>query len=471
MLFDNNSRATIAQQIAAADNADWKTWCDEWRALHELYQQQHLEHTRAHAHATHPNTSREWDEGNGASYRFFPLVRMVATRLGVAFRRPAMTYLHLGDFMPLPEDDPQVQQWRRDEADVRLSETLSAVEHQTIVMGQTVVQPGWHRGRMRWTVHPVYDVRVLQDERAPMDLDRALAVQLKLRRRKRLIAAEPDRWLSWERRLVDGIDVWEVFVTDGGYGASPAGLFETAVNEYRRHPVVLWQFGDPDTGDLWVPPDEVLLRLQLAVNVDLTDLTDGLKYVRHPLAVEFGPPAKGTSDPVVGASRQRSYHDEKSRFEFKTPTLNVSEDRSTVEWQLQMYAVSLGFPPDTFAVNSSTRNLGAKQHESLELQIRRESVQYRIKRLLQDTFDVHRTVSNYWASRGPSTPRTLYDPRVQLGVDLAEVPMITDRAQEEQARASEVSRGLDSVVEQEARDNGISLQEAAARIARRRSAS
>lgn len=470
MLFGLIGSDLVASNRALLDDSEWKAWCEQWRALHELYQQQHLEHTQLLARKTHPETSKEWDEGEGAGYRFFPLVRMVATRRGVAFRRPPETYLHYGDFKPLPDSDPQVQQWRRDEADIRLAETLKAVEHQTLVMGQTVVQPSWHRGRMRWTKHPPYDVRVLQDETAAMDIDRALAVQLRLRRRKRLVVAEPDRWLSWERTpVVGGPDTWQVVIRDDLQVASKAGLFDDEVNAYGRHPIVLWQFEEPDVGDLWVPPDEVLLRLQLAINVDLTDLTDGLKYVRHPLAIENTINRPRDDAPSVrGASRLRSYIDEKSTLRFETPSLNVETDRATIEWQLQMYAVSLGFPPDTFAVNSSTRNLGAKQHESLELQIQRESIQGTIKRLITDTFDVHRVVANYWAARGPANGRTLYDPRVQLGVNLAEVPMITDRAQEEQARASEAARFLDSVVEQEMRDNSISRAEATARIAQRR---
>lgn len=462
-LWSSASGDPVQNALQYLRQTDWEQWCDDWRELHQFLQNRHRSHTMSFGAASHPEASQEWAEGRGAGYRYFPLVRMIAQTLAVAFHRPADTYLHRGDDKPLPATDPQVIQWRIDQEQIRLPQKTKHIEELCIALGNAVVQPAWMNGEMRWHVFAPYECVVLPSEDEPTELRRALSVQVEIRRPRTVLASALERrWLAWE---FDG-DAWSVCIRNQVGLAQPTQLFEDGVNPYGRHPLVLWQFEEPPGGELWVAPDEVLLQKQRAINIGITDLSHGMKYCSHPQWVEYGQ-SKDGKEPIFGPGRLRQFHDiRESKLEAVTPQLNTEIQRDTIEWDLQMYAVSLGFPPDTFTANSSTRNLGAKQHEAQRLQMRRESIYPAARAQLAETFAVHRTVANYWTRRG-GTGRTLYDDDVRLGVNLMPVPIVSDRLQELQAQDLEEKAGLTSPIEREMEASGVSRDAAESRIARR----
>lgn len=455
-----------------AEDARWRRWCDSWRALHLYLLNQHGDQTAELAQRLLPERSSEWDEPNGAHYRYYPWVRLVASTLGVAFHRPPELYLHRGDYVPLPDTDPQVRQWRLDEKTIKLQQKLPAVEAMVIVLGQAVVMPAWRRGKLRWDVFAPYEVRALPDPSDPSEWESCLDIQVELRRPTTSQSLGLTReWLSWSRTEEAAGDKHHVHMVDANGSLSSTNLFAdgATVNEYGVLPAVLWQFEAPEGGELFVAPDEVMLRFQSALNVKITDIDYGLLYQAHPQAVEFGQP-QDAGRPMVGPQSVRRYQDKGTDdFQYRTPPLNIVEARNNAEWGMTTYAVARGFPPDTFSPNSSTRNLAAKQHEALRLETEQLRVRPLVVDALERTFEVHKVVGNYWAQRG-GVARVPYDPDVRLGVNLAPLPRVVDAAQGEQVAASHRAVGLSSTLEQEMTTSGSGRVEAQARIDQRRAA-
>ncbi|MBT9557893.1 MAG: hypothetical protein IV100_17790 [Myxococcales bacterium] len=447
----------------AAAPAELEAWRIAWRDLQSLYDNEHLEVTHRWAQQSHPLRSAEWYRGGGQGYRFFALTSMVCNRLGATFNRPPELYLHRGDHQPLDPQEPEARQWQLDQDDMQLPMVLQSIERRLHALKQLAVMPAMVRGRMRWRVYGPHELEVVCDEEDPADLRHAPAVAIEVRRRTTSSSQSYfNVWTYDEQRNLWGYR----FVDIDGRGAR-TDFFADGRNMYARHPVVMWRSKLPNEGETFAAPDEVLLHNQLGCNIALTDLNFGLKYQVHPQLIEFGKTIEHTGD-VYGPNTVKRYNDKNSEgLEYKTPALNLAEYRETIEWWTRMYTVSEGLPPDTFSANSSTRNLGAKQHESLELQVRREAQRPLLEGALRETFEVHKVVSNYWADQGVGG-RTRYGDDIQLGVRLKPIPQVTDRATSVQADAAETAEGLNSVVEREMEASGSSRQQAEATIRLRR---
>ncbi len=453
----------VAAARAAEQRAQWAEWCREWRLLHQFLNNRHFDGTHALAVELYPRASQHWAAGGGAGYRYMPFVKMVANTLAVAFARPPSTYLHRGDLKALPETDPQVQQWRQDEKAIGLHRKLQRIEQLVSVLGQCTVMPSWQSGRMKWQVFSPYETVVVPGDEDATELSTARCIRLEVR--QPLTPTHPvtaKRFMYWTRED----ESWRYGLRDGGGGEIKSTLFDDDVNPYGRHPVVLWQFEEPDSGEIFVAPNQALLKLQQSTNLELTDMKYGLQFAAHPVWEQKGQTVEG-DDQTLGPDVRLQFQDERGSITPKTPTLNTGIVQTNIEWTLQTYAVTEGFPPDTFAVNSSTRNLAAKQHEAQRLQIRRESVYPSAVRLLEETFDVHRTVANYWVQRG-GVSRKMYADDIQLGVQLLPIEPVTDRLQGAQADQLEQDADLTTTVEREMRATGVSRVEAEARVRQRR---
>lgn len=463
-LFASSAPSTVIASAKQANAAEWLKWCTQWRQLDDLLHGEHLEVTKSWAAVSHPNRSIEWGKANGQGYRFIDLVAMIADRLAVTFALPPETYLHRGDGTALPETDPQVRQWRADEKHLKLSELLQDLESRLVVLRQLAVSPSWINGKISWKVYAPYELAVEPDPADPSELTLARTVALEVRDYGAGGGTAYPSWLKW---TYNGTAWGYEWVDNGGQPRKTSGptLFADGVNGYGRHPVVLWRYRQPRNGDVFVAPDEPLLHIAVGVNIAITDLFWGLKYQVHPQGVEYG--KSKDSSPLFGPDTVRRYNSKSEEgFEFVTPDLNVAEYRESIEWALRMHTVALGLPPDTFSPNSSTRNLGAKQEEAHQLHIRRRKKQPTLVDYLQQTFDAHRAVGNYWADKGE--PREKFDDDLQLGVYLMPVPQVTDRAQGVQATQSEQAENLTSPVEREMLASGSTREAAAARIEQRK---
>jgi hypothetical protein len=461
-LFGSHVPSVVAAMIGQAHQAERSDWNQKWQDLSDLLNGEHHDATHRWAIASHPKRSTEWNKASGQGYRYFRLVGMVAERLAATFNRPPEIYLHRGDFKPIPSDDPQAQQWKLDASDLQLPILLQTLERRLFVLKQVAVMPVVVHGRMRWRMYGPQNLSVIPDPDDAADLRFARAIEIQVQRHtgEGTVRPHSNVW-TYDPET----ERWGYEFVDGAGDRAPHGFFADGVNQYGQHPLVLWRYRLPVEGDVFVPPDEELLHAQLGVNIALTDLHYGLKFQVHPQQIEFGK-AVGGAEGVYGPDVVRQYNDKATEgIEFKTPDLNISEYRETIEWGLRMYAVSQGLPPDTFSPNSSTRNLGAKQHEALELHMRRESLRPSLVEYLQQTFALHKAIGNYWAENGVT--RVRYDSDLQLGVRLKPIPQVTDRATGVQADQAEQAEGLTSRIEREMAASGCSRDEAAAIIEQR----
>ena len=472
-LWESNVAAAVGQSLQRAQRLNIEEYRAQWQALHGYLMGVHRQFSELKAKALYPERAKEWAEGNGASWRFFELVRMLVDRLSVCFARPPETYLHRGDGVRLPEDDPQVRQWRLDEEAAELDTTLRTVDEWTTGMSQSFVSPSWVRDHIEWVVLAPYEVFVDQDLANPRSLSTAQSVSVQLRQPEDSLSHnEPTLFQTWVRRESGSSVSWEYYLHDqAGKRLLSSPLFpkpEGNRNPYGLHPLVLWQVQRPAGGEFWVPPNETWVQEQSGIDVSLTDLQYGVRYQIHPQWVQLGM-TEDEARPTFGPGRVVRFP-EANRGDLRvvTPNLNLAEYRATIEWSLRMLAVSASLPADTFAPTAA-RNLAALQEQRHDLQIRREKAVPVYQRALRRTFEVHKKVGNYWA-RQPGVDRVVYDDDIRLGVQMAPLPEVQDRWQEAQSVGVEIQQGRTSPVEEIMRREGVSRAEAERRATERQNA-
>ena len=459
-MADQDTLARLA--IEAAQAPLHRQRCDRWQGLAELLEDQHQRQTLASARYTHAEASKTWSEGDGAGFLYVPIVRMYAERLSVAFDQTPATYLRrAGTTDRLPESDPQVRQWRRDARAVKFGAVMQRTEEMATALQQSVVSPTWTGGDIRWRVYGPHEIAVLKDESDPDTFESARAVAIQIRTPSGGSAACD--WLVWTH---EG-DAWAVGLYDAGGRLKSRPLFQGGVNGYGRHPLALWQWRRPPSGEVFVEPDEALLQLARRVNVHFTDLGHGMTHQVHAQPVVWGNP-EGIQDGAVitGPDVMVKFvgRRESGDYEFRTPTLNVAELRATLNYWLTTFAVTRGLPPDTFLQDSSTRNLGAKQEEAAELnrlRIRRYPI---IVDAMAETWAAHKAVCNYWARHGAD--RVEYGDDVELEIELRPIARVEDRQAKAQADEIAIARGETSTVAIVQQETGVTREEAIAAVAR-----
>jgi len=454
--------ALVRLAIAASKDALHIQRCEQWRGLHEFLQDKHREQTLLSAQVTHPEASKVWAQANGAGFMYVPLVRMYAERLSVAFDQAPATYLRrAGTTDRLPESDPQVKQWRQDVRDIRFAQTMQQVEEMTTALGQAAVSPTWVGDRIRWRIYAPYELAIVRGANDPDAFENARAIAIQIR--TVVGGLEHLDWLVW---TYDG-KTWGSGLYDHGGVFKDSPLFQGGLNGYMRHPVVQWQWRQTPSGEVFIEPDEPLLQLARKVNVHNTDMSHGMTYQVHPQPVVWGNP-EGIQDGAVvtGPDVMVKFtgRRESGDFEFRTPVLNIGELRSTINYWLTTFAVSRGLPPDTFLADSSTRNLGAKQEETAELNRLRKRRYPVIMDAMRETFDVHKSVGNYWARHGAD--RIEYGADIELEVELQPIARVEDRQAKAQADEIAIARGETSTPAIVQQETGVTREEAIAAVAR-----
>lgn len=459
-LNDPSVESVTRALLALPSLPSWSRWCEQWAALEQYLDDQHTEDTRKYAAKAYPESSKQWVEQ--AAWALMPIVPMFASRLSVTFDVAPTTSLRWRG-LDVPEEHPWTQQWRRDEEELELPSFLQSLERRVTATNAQFVSPTWLGDSIRWQRYSPHDVRILKGQVNDLRHARAVAFGHTDSNGQR-------EWLVW------GVDVtgrrFGVVTTADGRVMRPA-LFQDGVNPYGCHPAVLWQWREPPTGEIVVPPSEPLLAIQRRQNTGWTDLHHGLKFHAHPISQMFGQPRNLDGDMVAMMPGQPlQFGDDKNQqgLVFVSPQLNVAEHRTTLEQDLQAFAVMNNLPPDTFSAWSPTRNLGAKQEETAELDRIRDQRMPLAKRHLKRTFAVHVAVGNVWARvqamYGAQT-RTEYPADIELHVEFAPRRRIEDRQAAAQSLAIEVPLGLAGLVETVMSRSGVTRPEAIAIILRR----
>lgn len=415
-----------------------------WRRLEDYLDGQHLEHTQKAARELFPRRSQRWDKAPEASYRSYALVEMVSDRLSVTFDVPPATWLRRrGEQTVLPETDPQVRQWRRDAKDIDLAGSLQRIEALIGATENAVLHVAWRANRLRWDVYGPSYVYIHQCEEDPGLVELADEIAIELAGRADSLGNQRTQYLVWRRGGSVDTSHWTVTLhdRDGAPARQPHPIFELGgINGYLMHPVVVWNRRRPPTGSVWVPPPEPLATAQLGADLQHTELEHGVRFQAWGQWVEHGKPSEG--DGEIGPDMLRRYMDLPADAGLSSvrPETDVSVLHETAEWKLRMLAVSQGLPPDTYSPNSSTRNLGAKEHESAGLEQRRQKGWPRYQQHLAQSFEITRAVGNYWQAQG--APRLRYDEDLELVVELAPLARVTDRQAEAQAQTAELAMGV-----------------------------
>ena len=414
---------------------EYKRHCTHWRALHAFSTGEHRELLEQRLALLYPDSAAAELNENEKGHAYFPLVQMYQDRLAVVFDQPPETFLHRGDGIPLPEDDPQARQWRLDEKSVRLPTTLQTAERWMVGMNQAFIHVGWLRNEIRWWVHAPYELRVDQDRACPEELEQAQQITARLRApedSEDVTSVGNDLLETWS--LIDG--AWEYWLHDESGALYESTLFGGRnANPYRLHPFAVWRTAQPAPGEFWLPPNIGWYHQQLHADVTLGDLLLHMRMQIHSQAVERG--GDDIERRAVGPTTVLKSNDENFQFEYVTPDPNLDLLVDGFNFLLRSSAVAESLPPDTWEPNSSTRNLAAKQLEQAALKARRKRVIPWLLESLARTWTVHKRVANTFSSG-----RTTYDPDVQLGVHVAPMEQAADRFQDSQATLAEIAAGL-----------------------------
>jgi len=475
-LWDSKVPGAVRDSAMAAHRIHNDIVRSKFRQIRSFADGGYLAETMAAAAVAYPETSHEWAKGGGTAYRLLRLTEMLQDRLAVIFHTPPTLYLHTGDSEPLARDDPtygaQVRQWEQDADFARLDVVLPYIDASVSVMRQQIVTPAWvSDGDIEgcvWLSLDPHEVDVLQSQVLPSRIAAARVVTMTVRQPADLFGARRKDLLStWTRDAEDGATVYGHWLHSvDGREADPA-LFgqvndgrEPWDNRYGILPFTLWQSGEPSGGMLYLPPDEALIQDQIGINLQLTDLSWGDGYTRHPMLWGRGG-AKPKGKLTLSPNRFEWFTDDASHLDSVKLDSDSSASLSLAEWLLRACAVSRALPPDILNPGAA-RNLAALQEQRHDLTIRRERVKPRYLRALSDTFAIHKRIANFWAAQGAR--RVRYDDAIELGVRLAPIPRVEDRWQAAQARQLEMAAGLVSAAQELADRDGIPIEEAQRRV-------
>ena len=457
-LWQSKAKDAVLDTLRKSQYLTFQGWRRQWQDLHALYDGEFRSIIADRIKVTHPERSEEWLKSD-SGLRYVNLVRAWVERLGIIFHSAPETYLSRNG-EPLPEDDPQQQQWRKDCKEIEIHQTLTQIEAWTNLMGQAVVQPSWVKGsQMRWLVHAPYEVTIEQDPELPDEIEGAY-VSVAVRQPLDTIgAAQQPIHVTWRK----DDDQWRMWV-HRGETLLENSLFPDNVSRYSRsgsgHPFVMFRKEKPASGLFWAPPDEALLSMAISACVKQMDVDWLLKYQIHAQGVLTGQTLDNA--PVLGPSRLLEFPDRDGSLEYVSPSPNMAEFRESWAFELRLAAVAAGMSPSTFEPNSSTRNLGAMQLENYQLKIKRQRVIPAYQAALSKLWESHRMVSNYWAQQ--TGTRKTYDDDIELVVNIAPIPEVFDRFQDTQATIQELNNSMTSPVEVVMRREGVGREEAKRRV-------
>jgi hypothetical protein len=469
--WHSTAKAAVIDSLRRAEAFDDKARRDIWQALHAFLDGEHRSELETRLKALYPNTASDLNRGEHG-HRYFPLIQMMAQRLSVVMAHTAPETWLERNGERLPEDDPQVQQMRRDWETCEIDVTLATAELWSTTMGQCLLQPCFRKGVMRWDLHAPYEIWIDQDPEDPSRLEGARHISVILPQPADSSDVHTDTlYYTWRRESVrdeQGREVgarWFSFLHDGSGNLHVNPLFSDpdGINGYGLHPFVVWRTERPPAGSFWVPPRKGWYHAQLASDVKLVDLDLHLRTQIH-----AQPVATGGEFKTIALGPDKLIHSPDNDFQLEyvsqKPNLNLLIDG--FDFDLRISAVAEGLPADVFSQASTSRTLSAKQLESAALRHRRQRTIPWHKRALQRTWQVHRAVGNYWADQGAD--RIRYDDDLTLGIQFAPLPEVFDRFQDTQASMLEIQNGISTASDVLMRRLGITRQEADRMVERNR---
>ena len=191
-LWESTARDVVLNSLQRARRADRKFANKIHRGLHALLDQGTgaLELIEQRMRVTHPTVAKDWaKDHNGA--RLFGFVQMIVQSLATIFHAPPETYLTRNG-QRLPEDDPEVQQWRADSID--LAGTLSQLDRWAVLFRPVLCPPAWVGGGMRWLLFPPYQVSHVETSQIdPTEIGTADWVTVELAQRWN----KPSTFVTW----------------------------------------------------------------------------------------------------------------------------------------------------------------------------------------------------------------------------------------------------------------------------------
>jgi len=451
-LWKSKAREVVLDSLRKARLASRKNTNEIHTNLHAFLDQGTgaMELVKARARVTHPQVAREWTKqaaGIGSGIRLFGLVPMMVNTLASTFHHAPETYLTVRGER-LPEDHPEVMQWREDSRD--LPGLLYQLDRWCVLFRSVVVQPTWINGRIKWCLYPPYQVAHVETNASdPTSIASADWITFELPQKD-----NSSQFVTWTPG--------EMFyhTEDGRLLDNP--LFMDGLNRYETIPAAIWRASYPCPGEFWDEPRAGWLAHELAVSSAVMDLDHVCRFQCFSIAVASGYHSEEAL--VIGPGAVITSHESPGdfSFDFKNPGSagQIKALTETIENQLRLAAVTEGLPADIWSALGAARSSLAKQQEAHALTLRRQERIPMYMTALRETWDIHKRVANYHWQQG----RVRYRDETRLEMVVANVTYPRDQYQEAQQNELEFKRGISSPVDVVASRHQMNRTQAEARV-------
>jgi len=446
--------ADIVEGLRQAKAAQGARYRDVQRDLHFFAGDAFSDHMQKLVQRLYARKAERWNT-DFAYHRYLNVVAMQQRTLAVMAHQTPSTHLVDAAGARLPEDDPNVMLWRKDERDLRFGSVIKSIDRDTVLHRTLVVQAAWVKGRMRWLRHMPQNVRIVQDIDDPTRLPDAPVISVGLANTHDSAQAEPALWSTW---IVDPDGLRRHYLHDANGALYEETLTpdKSGLNPYRMHPFAVWHDGEPAEGEFFLPPRESWWSEQRWINRAMMGLahtmdfqTFAVPWLKH-WAGEDPSPTISPDEPIVTQGDRAS-------FSFVTADTNVEEMEGIIENALRRTAVSEGMPPDMWSIDLAARSMAALKLGRQHLNERREDRVSDYGYFIDETWQAHVAVANY------HRPQQKYADGVRLVVEWQPIPLPVDRFQEAQARTLDYQSGLSNPIDDIMRRDRVDRDEATER--------
>lgn len=337
--------------------------------------------------------------------------------------------------------------------------------HRTILI--TIV---WRHNRIEFDVLPPTLFHVVQGYPDPTMLEDAEALILYNRTRTDTPSvSERDTRTVWQRHSDTAVEQGTpaFYVVDGN-----EEVLEEGTNPYLaptrdgkgwewHYPAILLHLEDPD-GTLYLPGGDELTDGALSVAFSLTDHFFIERYQGFGQPVFWG--VNEIKDLALGPTHAIKLKDKTQQdFDFRAPPGKGTERLENLRKFLNMFAVAMDVPANTFDETSTPPSGVSRRIASADLIEHRDALAQRLARYEELLFERMRVV---WNTHSAEVKRIPWD--VSLTVTPAPQSLPIDPLEEDARTEKRASLGLLSIVDVLVNEQGITREDALARLRRNR---
>jgi hypothetical protein len=411
-------------------------WRDKMKVLWQ-YLHRDMSDARAQRKSLYPETYPSHVQ------RVVPFVWRVAREM--ASMKRARTFVEPVTGAPLPE--PVTRTIRAIYDEIKVDAAMQAAYGQLVTLNQSTVWLFPRGASLRCTTMPPHEQAVELTDPLAQTEDEVEAWRV-------VVPVEQDVNLgairyATARFTAESIEWLEPFAAEF---PPPFG----GTNPWGRIPVVCLRGGDTDPGAWWCHAPDDLLDAQRAINHDMTDLGHIARLQGYAQMYAAGISPGEASELKVGPERLAALSDPTARIDFARAQPDLAGYATQNEQYMRAVISAEGMNPATFLKSAGITAL-AKKMEQIDRDAERTKYLDELRRGEQRLYDLVRDYIN--STRGAEVL-----PPARVEIEFREPVVPADPLHDAQALQLQNELGLVGLVRARARLDGISHEEALARM-------